>query len=136
MNTHKILSCLKMVILTIGCFLLGGICRGFIAINMQPLEPDIRVDHLSHEDSLRLRIISTGDVISYLELKDTIEKSKFPHEILFYSVVMAKQYGYKPAYGHFCSQLKSFYDNKNMKPMDVFTDSIYHDFLRKASDSE
>jgi len=45
---------------------------------------------------------------------------------------MAKQYGYKPAYGHFCSQLKSFYDNKNMKPMDAFTDNIYHDFMRKA----
>ena len=49
---------------------------------------------------------------------------------------MAKQYDYKPAYGHFCSQLKSFYDNKNMKPMDAFTDSIYHDFMRKAGDSE
>ena len=103
---------------------------------MQPLEPDVRVYHLSHEDSLRLRIIITGDVNSYLELKDTIEKSMFPHEILFYSVVMAKQYGYKPAYGHFCSQLKSFYDNKNMKPMDAFTDSIYHDFLRKVGDSK
>lgn len=136
MNTHKIIFCLKMVILTIGCFLLGVICRYLIAINMQPLEPDVRVYHLSHEDSLRLRIIITGDVNSYLELKDTIEKSMFPHEILFYSVVMAKQYGYKPAYGHFCSQLKSFYDNKNMKPMDAFTDSIYHDFLRKVGDSK
>ena len=136
MNTHKILFCLKMLILTIGCFLLGVICRYLIAINMQPLEPDVRVYHLSHEDSLRLRIIITGDVNSYLELKDTIEKSMFPHEILFYSVVMAKQYGYKPAYGHFCSQLKSFYDNKNMKPMDAFTDSIYHDFLRKVGDSK
>lgn len=136
MNTHKILFCLKMVILTIGCFLLGVICRYLIAINMQPLEPDVRVYHLSHEDSLRLRIIITGDVNSYLELKDTIEKSMFPHEIVFYSVVMAKQYGYKPAYGHFCSQLKSFYDNKNMKPMDAFTDSIYHDFLRKVGDSK
>lgn len=136
MDTHKILFCLKIAILTIGCFLLGAICRCFITINMQPLEPDIREYHLNHEDSLRLRIISTGDVISYLELKDTFEKSMFPHEILFYSVVMAKQYGYKPAYGHFCSQLKSFYDNKNMKPMDAFTDSIYHDFLRNAGDSE
>lgn len=81
-------------------------------------------------DSLRLKVISSGDVQSYLDLRDSFESSQFPHEILFYSIVMAKQYGYMPAYGDASMSLKNFYNYPNMRPMDSFTDIIYKAFLQ------
>jgi len=90
-------------------------------------------ESLCHADSLRLKVISIGDLQSYLELRDSFTFSAFPHELLFYSIVMAKQYGYKPAYSDASKSLKAFYSYPNMQPMDSFTDSVYNAFLHEAS---
>ena len=86
---------------------------------------------LCHSDSLRLKVISVGDVKSYIELRDSFEYSPFPHELLFYSIVMAKQYGYLPAYRDASKSLKTFYNYPSMRPMDSFTDSVYKAFFQR-----
>jgi len=86
-------------------------------------------------DSLRIKVVQRGDVCSYNELRDSFMVSEFPDEVLFYAIVMAIQFGYSPANEDVCQHFKSFYGHPNMKPMDSFTDSIYHHFL-EASEGE
>lgn len=114
-------------LLSIVCIIIGALFRFYIE---NAKEPEMFEEiPLCHADSLRLKAISTGDIHSYLELRDSFESSKFPHEVLFYAMVMAKQYGYQPAYQDVCKALKSFYDNPKTKPMDSFTDSICQSFM-------
>ncbi len=49
------------------------------------------------KDSLKVRVLQTGDTVAYKKLKDIMLKEGFPHRIWFYSMVMAKQYHYSLA---------------------------------------
>ncbi len=135
MNTRRMLRrmirCLMSILVAVLCVGGGITMRGVIEILKEPEE--FEEIPLCHADSLRLKVIHIGDVQSYLELKDSFASSPFPHELLFYSIVMAKQYGYKPAYSDASKSLKAFYSYPNMQPMDSFTDSVYNAFLHEAS---
>lgn len=127
---RKILKYLLYTILLIVCFLMGAIIRYFYE---ESKGPEVFEDSpLCHVDSLKIKVINKGDIISYIELRDSFMASKFPDESLFYSIVMAKQYGYQPANKHVCQHFKSFYEKLQGKSMDSFTDSIYHMFLDES----
>ena len=130
----KLIKYLKRSLLILLCLSLGLFIRYWVEeykrIGGRSESEQNEESTLCHADSLRLKVISIGDVQSYLELRDSFESSQFPHEILFYSIVMAKQYGYMPAYGDASMSLKNFYNYPNMRPMDSFTDSIYKAFLQ------
>jgi len=126
---RRIIRYILSAILAVLFVFIGILLREYIEASK---EPEVLEEiPLCHADSLRLKVISIGDVQSYLELRDSFEFSKFPHEILFYSIVMAMQYGYIPAYCDASKSLKTFYNYPNMRPMDSFTDSVYKAFLQK-----
>lgn len=116
--------------MAITCVFVGLTLRAFFETLKEP--KDLEETPLCHGDSLRINVISIGDVQSYIELRDSFESSPFSHELLFYSIVMAKQYGYKPAYCDASKSLKTFYNHPKMRPMDSFTDSVYKAFLQGA----
>ena len=111
------------------CLFVGAVLRFFYEESKAP--EVFEVEPLCHLDSLKVKVISKGDISSYIELRDSFIASKFPDELLFYSIVMAKQYGYKPANEHTCQHFKSFYDHLHGASMDSFTDSIYNSFLNE-----
>lgn len=123
---RKILNYFFYTILMIVCFFMGTILRNsFEEAKGQEVFED---SPLCHIDSLKIKVINKGEIVSYLELRDSFMASKFPDESLFYSIVMAKQYGYQPANEHVCQHFKSFYEKLQEQSMDSFTDSIYHLF--------
>lgn len=119
-------SILMHGILTVSFILLGSMIRFMIEESNKGIIQIQEEIPLAYEDSLRLKVLSKGDTDSYLNLRDYFYDTKYPNELLFYSLVMAKQYNYRPAYDDFCKNLKAFYDNHpKLLPMDSYTDSIY-----------
>ena len=86
------------IIIAILCFTAGlfvcGLCKNMI-LSYQLAHPVI--DELNYEDSLKVKVLQTGDTIAYNKLKDVMKEGGFPHKIWFYSIVMSKQYHYSPA---------------------------------------
>lgn len=66
-------------------------------------------EELSYNDSLRIKILQSGDTIAYANIKKVMKSEGFPHECLFYSIVMARQYHYLPAYNDVAEILKQLY---------------------------
>ena len=54
-------------------------------------------EELSYEDSLKVKVLQSGDTIAYNNLKLFMKEEGFPYKIWFYSIVMVKQYHYLPA---------------------------------------
>ena len=54
-------------------------------------------EELSYEDSLKVKVLQSGDIIAYNNLKKYMQEEGFPYKIWFYSIVMVKQYHYLPA---------------------------------------
>lgn len=72
----------------------SGICKDKL-LRFQLSQPT--TIELSFKDSLKVKVLQTGDTISYHKLKETMKEEGFPHKIWFYSIVMAVQYHYLPA---------------------------------------
>ena len=64
------------------CFFMGTILRNsFEEAKGQEVFED---SPLCHIDSLKIKVINKGEIVSYLELRDSFMASKFPDESLFY----------------------------------------------------
>lgn len=55
------------------------------------------------------KILVNGDVEAYRRLQKTL--SQRPEQLLFYSMVMAKQHGYEPAGEDVCNIINEWYDS-------------------------
>lgn len=68
-------------------------------------------EYIAYGDFLRIKVLQQGDTIAYKKLKAEMESSGLPHEIIFYSLVMARQYHYDVAAIDICIQLDSLFAN-------------------------
>ncbi len=75
-------------------------------------------EELCYEDSLKVKVLQSGDTIAYYKLKETMKKKGFPHKIWFYSIVMAKQYHYSPASFDVYSTINYVY-NKRIEEKEI-----------------
>ena len=69
-------------------------------------------EELSYEDSLKVKVLQSGDTIAYNNLKKIMKEEEFPYKIWFYSIVMAKQYHYLPASYDVCSIINFVYNQR------------------------
>ena len=101
------------IIIAVLCFIVGlfacGICKDKL-LSFQLGRPT--TEKLSFEDSLKVKVLQTGDTIAYCKLKETMKKEGFPHKIWFYSIVMAKQYHYLPASYDVCRIINFVYNQR------------------------
>lgn len=68
-------------------------------------------EHIAYGDCLRIKVLRQGDTIAYKNLKAEMKSSGLQHEIIFYSLVMNKQYHYDAAAIDICTQLDSLFSN-------------------------
>ena len=68
-------------------------------------------EHIAYGDCLRIKVLRQGDTIAYKNLKAEMKSSGLQHEIIFYSLVMNKQYHYDAAAIDICIQLDSLFAN-------------------------
>ena len=117
-------------IIAIRCFTVGlftcVMCND-IFLSYQQNHPT--AEELSYEDSLKVKVLQSGDTIAYNNLKKIMKEEEFPYKIWFYSIVMAKQYHYLPASYDVCSNINYVYnqriegkeiDVKNQKLISLF----------------
>ena len=91
-------------------------------------------EELSYEDSLKVKVLQSGDTIAYNNLKDFMKKEGFPYKIWFYSIVMAKQYHYIPASYDVYSNL-IYVNNQQIvkKEIDLKDQKLFSLFKTKVS---
>ena len=101
------------IIIAFFCFVTGliacGICKDKL-LSYQLTFPT--TEELSYKDSLKVKVLQTGDTIAYNNLKAIMREEGFPHKIWFYSIVMAKQYHYIPASYDVCRNINYVYDQR------------------------
>ena len=68
-------------------------------------------EYVAYGDCLRIKVLQQGDTIAYIKLKAEMKSSGLPHEIIFYSLVMNKQYHYDAAAIDICTQVDSLFSN-------------------------
>lgn len=123
------------IIIAVLCFMMGlfacGICKDKL-LYYQISQPT--TIELCFKDSLKVKVLQTGDTISYHNLKEMMKEEGFPHKILFYSIVMAKQYHYLPASSDVCRIINDVHsqrvdrkgiDMKTRKLISLFESTIH-----------
>lgn len=94
-------------------------------------------EELSYEDSLKVKVLQSGDTIAYNNLKLFLKGEKNPYKIWFYSIVMAKQYHYIPASYDVCSNINYVYNQRiEGKEIDLKTQKLISLFEKNGIGSE
>lgn len=99
-------------IIAVLCFIAGIFVFWFMKEQYEIYQVNHPEDeHIAYGDCLRIKVLQQGDTIAYKKLKAEMESSGLPHEIIFYSLVMNKQYHYDAATFDICTQLDSLFSN-------------------------
>ena len=87
-------------------------------------------EQLPYEDSLEIKTLQYGDTIAYNNLKKLKMSKELLQECWFYSIIMAKQYHYLPAYEDVYDILHVLYDShKSLGEMDSVSENVIIQFL-------
>ena len=87
-------------------------------------------EQLPYEDSLEIKTLQYGDTIAYNNLKKLKMSKDLLQECWFYSIIMAKQYHYLPAYEDVYDILHVLYDShKSLGEMDSVSENVIIQFL-------
>jgi len=90
-------------------------------------------EQLPYEDSLEIKVLQYGDTIAYNNLKKLKMSKDLLQECWFYSIIMAKQYHYLPAYEDVYNILHVLYDShKSLGEMDSVSKNVTIQFLIEA----
>ena len=126
------------ILMAVLCFVAGVFVSGYVKqriIDNQLSRPIINEQNL--KDSLKIRVLQDGDSIAYKELKDVMRDEGLPHKILFYSMVMARQYHYSPASYDVYRYIKYVQDQRlEKKEMDIRTQRLISLFLTEDTIKE
>lgn len=123
------------IVIAILCFVIGlfacELCKKklFFSQLNHPTKKE-----LSSEDSLKVKILQTGDTIAYTKLKEAMKEEGFPYKIWFYSIIMAKQYHFLPASYDVDSNLIYVYNQQiERKEVDLKTQKLISLFATKGN---
>jgi hypothetical protein len=87
-------------------------------------------EQLPYEDSLEIKTLQYGDTIAYNNLKKLKMSKDLLQECWFYSIIMAKQYHYLPAYEDVYDILHVLYDShKSLGEVDSVSENVIIQFL-------
>lgn len=125
---NKILRILKKIVIGISFMIWGFLCFfiGAFLSCWHYTNTDIPIDEC--DDT---KVLSSGDVDSYDELKTYFLNREVEQESLFYSIVMALKYDYAPAYYDVYHAMTSVYsENPKLGKIDDKTKEEAMYFLR------